>query len=182
MGCCLCSVAWFSYWFDNLGLITEGNTYCRCAASSLPLWGNTDNEPGIKHTPSKLLEMPAIPDVEIIEEKSSSSTLLSSMGISSSSRKSSSSCEHISELEHIIATQEADAEKASEMFHEELNEILFTQIVEIKELKKKQLEEIEHFKMDLQKKSIVFEKRQIHTEAMLSHLLRKSTQSTQDSV
>ena len=36
------SVAWFSYWFDNLGLITEGNTYCRCAASSLPLWGNTD--------------------------------------------------------------------------------------------------------------------------------------------
>ena len=40
--CCLCSVAWFSYWFDNLGLITEGNTYHRCAASSLPLWGNTD--------------------------------------------------------------------------------------------------------------------------------------------
>ena len=25
--CCLRSVAWFSYWFDNLGLITEGNTY-----------------------------------------------------------------------------------------------------------------------------------------------------------
>ena len=36
------SVAWFSYWFDNLGLITEGNTYCCCDASSLPLWGNTD--------------------------------------------------------------------------------------------------------------------------------------------
>ena len=36
------SVAWFSYWFDNFGLITEGNTYCRCAASSLPLWGNAD--------------------------------------------------------------------------------------------------------------------------------------------
>ena len=36
------SVAWFSYWFDNLVLITEGNTYRRCAASSLPLWGNTD--------------------------------------------------------------------------------------------------------------------------------------------
>ena len=29
--CCLRSVAWFSYWFDNLGLITEGNTYHRCA-------------------------------------------------------------------------------------------------------------------------------------------------------
>ena len=40
--CCLRRVAWFSYWFDNLGLITEGNTYRRCAASSLPLWGNTD--------------------------------------------------------------------------------------------------------------------------------------------
>ena len=39
---CLRCVAWFSYWFDNLGIITEGNTYCRCAASSLPLWGNTD--------------------------------------------------------------------------------------------------------------------------------------------
>ena len=35
-------VAWFSYWFDNLGFISEGNTYRRCAASSLPLWGNTD--------------------------------------------------------------------------------------------------------------------------------------------
>ena len=35
-------VAWFSYWFDNLGYISEGNTYRRCAASSLPLWGNTD--------------------------------------------------------------------------------------------------------------------------------------------
>ena len=40
--CCLRSVAWFSYWFNNLGLITEGNTYRRYAASSLPLWGNTD--------------------------------------------------------------------------------------------------------------------------------------------
>ena len=36
------SVAWFSNWSDNLGSITEGNTYCSCAASSLPLWGNTD--------------------------------------------------------------------------------------------------------------------------------------------
>ena len=40
--CCSRSVAWFPYWFDNLGLITEGNTYRCCAASSLPLWGNTD--------------------------------------------------------------------------------------------------------------------------------------------
>ena len=58
----------------------------------------------------------------------------------------------------------------------------FGQIVEIKELKKKQLEGIEDFKMDHQKKSTVFEKRQRHMEAMLSHLLRKSTQSAQYSV
>ena len=38
---CLRCVAWFSYWFDNLGFISEGNTSRRCAASSLPLWGNT---------------------------------------------------------------------------------------------------------------------------------------------
>ena len=40
--CCLCCVDWFSYWFDNLGFITEGNTYLHCATSSLHLWGNTD--------------------------------------------------------------------------------------------------------------------------------------------
>ena len=39
---CLRCVSWFSYWFDNLGFISEGNTYRCCAASSLPLWGNTD--------------------------------------------------------------------------------------------------------------------------------------------
>ena len=39
------SVSWFSYWFDNLCLITEGNTYRRCAPSSLPLRGNTDVVP-----------------------------------------------------------------------------------------------------------------------------------------
>ena len=39
---CLHCVSWFSYWFDNLGFISEGNTYRRCAASSLPLCGNTD--------------------------------------------------------------------------------------------------------------------------------------------
>ena len=36
--CCTRSVAWFSYWFDNLGIVTKGNTYHSCVASSLPLW------------------------------------------------------------------------------------------------------------------------------------------------
>ena len=40
--CCLRGVRRFSYWFDNLGLITEGSTYRCYAASSLPLWGNID--------------------------------------------------------------------------------------------------------------------------------------------
>ena len=40
--CVQVSVAWFSYWIDNLGFITEGNTYLCCVASSLPLQGNTD--------------------------------------------------------------------------------------------------------------------------------------------
>ena len=39
---CLRCVSWFSYWFDNIGFISKGNTYRRCVASSLPLWGNTD--------------------------------------------------------------------------------------------------------------------------------------------
>jgi hypothetical protein len=46
--CCLCTgaalrcVAWFSYWFDNFGFITEGNTWSNCIASSSPLGGNTN--------------------------------------------------------------------------------------------------------------------------------------------
>ena len=56
--CCLRGVRRFSYWFDNLGLITEGNTYRCYTASSLPLWGNTDvvladitSEPEIENPP-----------------------------------------------------------------------------------------------------------------------------------
>ena len=52
---CLRCVAWFSYWFDNLGFISEGNTYRRCAASSLPLWGNTDVVLADKHFLAPLL-------------------------------------------------------------------------------------------------------------------------------
>ena len=35
-------VAWFSYWIDNLGFITKGNTYRCYAASFSPLRGNTN--------------------------------------------------------------------------------------------------------------------------------------------
>ena len=52
---CLRCVAWFSYQFDNLGFISEGNTYRRCAASSLPLWGNTDVASSRNQRPSPVL-------------------------------------------------------------------------------------------------------------------------------
>jgi len=39
---CLRGARRFAYWFDNLGLITEGNTCRRYTESSLPLRGNTD--------------------------------------------------------------------------------------------------------------------------------------------
>ena len=42
--CYLHSVAWFSYWIDNLGFITEGNAYGCCAASSSPLRGITNGD------------------------------------------------------------------------------------------------------------------------------------------
>ena len=95
----------------------------------------------MKKTTPELHDVTTLPDpnVHIIEEKSSSSTLLSSMGVSDASIKNSTSHDCITELEHIIATQETNAKKATDMFHEELNEILSAQIVEIKELKKKQL-------------------------------------------
>ena len=49
------SVSWFSYWFDNLGFITEGNTYRRCDASSLPIRGNTDVVPAAISYPHSII-------------------------------------------------------------------------------------------------------------------------------
>jgi hypothetical protein len=52
--CCLHSVTWFSYWIDNLGFITEGNTYLCCVASSLPLQGNINADTSnhtLRHDP-----------------------------------------------------------------------------------------------------------------------------------
>ena len=51
---CLRCVAWFSYWFDNLGFINLGNTYRHCAASSLPFWGNTDVASSNTKSPCRL--------------------------------------------------------------------------------------------------------------------------------
>ena len=77
---CLRCVAWFSYWFDNLCFISEGNTYHRCAASSLPLWRNTDVassditrlvkfNPSIPHVPNYLA--PVVCECRVYHTRSS---------------------------------------------------------------------------------------------------------------
>ena len=118
------------------------------------------------------------PDVQIIEEKSSSSTLLSSMGVSAASSKNSTSHECITELEHIIATQETDAKKAKDEFEKNLMLTILVQKKEMIQLRNKQQEEIEGLNKDHQMNLVATNKRQMYMEAMLSHLLRKSMESS----
>src|SRR4051812_28120882 len=77
------------------------------------------------------------PDVQIIEEKSSSSTLLSSMGVSDASIKNSTSHDCITELEHIIATQDADAKKAKDEFKKNMMLRILVQKQEMIQLRNK---------------------------------------------
>src|SRR3954467_3404376 len=77
------------------------------------------------------------PDVQIIEEKSSSSMLLSSMGVSDASIKNLTSHDCITELEHIIATQEADAKKAKDEFEKNLMLTILVQKKEMIQLRNK---------------------------------------------
>lgn len=91
---------------------------------------------------------PPISNLQIIVEKSSLSTLLSSMGISSGSRKNSSSHECIREVEERIATKELDPIAPNDRFQQVLNAILVAQIQDIEELRRKQQKELEAVKMD----------------------------------
>lgn len=119
--------------------------------------------------------LPQVPDVQIIEEKSSSATLLSSFGISS---HNSSYEQCIRELEAKITAQATNTKQANDTFAENLNVLLSAQMQEIKELKRKQQLEIEVMKMDQERKIRGFEKKQQEMEGILSHLLRKSSQSS----
>ena len=100
------------------------------------------------------------------------------MGVSAASSKNSTSHECITELEHIIATQETDARKAKDTFEKDLDLVLFAQKQEMIELKKKQQEEIEGLNKNHQMNLFATDKRQMYMEAMLSHLLRKSMESS----
>ena len=122
-------------------------------------------------------KLPA-PDVQIIEEKSSSSTLVSSMGVSYASINNSTSHDCITELEHIIATQETDAKKAKDEFKKNLMLTIIFQKQEMIQLKNKQQEKIEGLNNDHQMNLVATNKRQIYMEAMLSHQLRKSMESS----
>ena len=133
-----------------------------------------------KKTTPELHDVTTLPDldVQIIEEKSSSSTLLSSMGVSAASSKNSTSHECITELEHIIATQETNARKARDTFGKDLDLVLFSQNQEIMDLKKKHQEEIEELNKMHSMNLVTIDKRQIDMEAMLTHLIRKSMESS----
>ena len=128
------------------------------------------------HSPEVL---PQLPNVQIIEEKSSPATILSSYGVSS---HSSSFEQCIREIEAKITTQATDTKQENDAFTENLNALLSAQMQEIEELKRKQQLEIKVIKMDQERKIRDFEKKQQEMEGILSHLLRKSSQSLQETV
>ena len=98
--------------------------------------------------------LPQVPDMQIIEEKSSSATLLSSFGVSS---HNSSSEQCIRELEAKI-TQAAETKQANATFAENLNVLLSAQMQEIEDLKWRHQLEIEVIKMDQERKSKALKK------------------------
>ena len=100
------------------------------------------------------------------------------MGVSSVSSKNSTSHECITELEHIIATQETDAKKAKDEFEKNLMLTIVVQKQEMIQLINKQQEEIEGLNKEHQMNLVATNKRQMYMEAMLSHLLRKSMESS----
>lgn len=117
------------------------------------------------------------PDVLIIEENSSSSTLLSNMGVSDASIKNSTSHDCITELEHIIATQETDAKMARDEFEKKLMLTILVRKQEMIQIRNKQQEEIKGLSKDHQMNLVATNKRQMYMEVMLSQLLRKSMES-----
>jgi len=100
------------------------------------------------------------------------------MGVSDASIKNSTFHDCITDLEHIIATQEADAKKAKDEFEKNLMLTILVQKQEMIQLRNKQQEEIKGLNNDHQMNLVATNKRQMYMEAMLSHLLRKSMESS----
>lgn len=123
--------------------------------------------------------VPQQPDLQIIEEKSSPLTILSSMGVSS---QNSSSEQCIRDLEGKITEQGLDAEASNQKYKKEMDILIVAHKQEIEELKRKQQEEIQTIK-DYNKKTLdAIGIKQHQMEAVLTYLLRKSTQSSQETV
>ena len=76
----------------------------------------------------QLDEASPIPGLRIIGEKSSLSTLRSSMAVSPSSRQYSTSPEHIREMKERIASQESDVITTNDRFQLDLNVVFVAQI------------------------------------------------------
>ena len=122
-------------------------------------------------------------DVQIIEavlkeqSSSSGSTFLTRLGVASSSRKSSISVARIRELEDRLADQEQQSIEATERYHQEMDAKLKARDEKFEELRKKQEEEIEALKNAQAEKTLAYEKRQQEMDAVLSLLLRQSSQN-----
>src|SRR4051812_39027904 len=119
--------------------------------------------------------VPQQPDLKIIEENSSPLTILSSMGVSSQNL-SSEQC--IRDLEGKITEQGLDAEASNQKYKKEMHILVVAHKQEIEEYRRKQREEIQTIK-DYNKQTLdAIGIKQHQMEAVLTYLLRKSTQSS----
>ena len=109
-----------------------------------------------KRKPTEEVVSP-LPDLQIIEEKSSPLTILSSMGMSS---QNSSSQQCIRELEGKITEQGLDAEASNQKYKKEMDILIAAHKQEIEELKRKQQQEIETIKEYNQRTLDAIEKKQ----------------------
>ena len=114
-----------------------------------------------------------LPELEIIEENRSQSTLLSSFGLFG---------ECIHGLQEKILSYESNTKEANIHFKKDMGVVLDTQKKEIKELIRKQQKEIEILKMDQERKTKAFEKKQQELQSMICHLKSDFSHSSQETV
>ena len=109
---------------------------------------------------------------EVLHEQSSSSTFLSSIGVTSSSKRSSASSTRIRELEEKLANEKQQSVEASERYQQEMEERMIAQEQKYEALRIKQEEELAAIKKEQDEKALAFEKRHQEMDAILSLLLR----------
>ena len=114
-----------------------------------------------------------LPELEIIVENRSPSTLLSSFGLSE---------EYIHRLQENILSYQANTNEANINFQKDMVVVLDTQKKEIEELIRKQQKEIEILKMDQERKANCFEKKQQELQSMICNLKSEFSHSSQETV